>query len=149
MQVLERARNFGVAIESAAPALVLPEHEAGELAQLRFFPGKLELDRHGAQAGGAGYIALKAHRARVIEVEVSPDRLAFQAQMPNVFRGQPEGEIRVGDGVGLLLRADLKVDPAGGSRDVREARALLSATARGRRGGHLFGTKQQRLQIPE
>jgi len=81
-------------------------------------------------------------------VGVGPGGLCLKADVPLLGRGQPEGEVGVGEGVGHLFVAELEVDAGAGGFYVGEARGGAGLALVGGGGVGVRGLHEDVLQVP-
>ena len=74
--------------------------------------------------------------------------VAFEAQMPLLGLGKPEGEVGVGEREGELFVALLEVDAGAGGFDVGEAGGGAGGPLAGGCGGHAGGLKKDGFEVP-
>jgi len=148
VEIAQSAGELGAAVESSTPAAIVAQHQAGELPQLHFFPVQGELHRDVLQLARAAQVAFQLDDAGIAQVHIGADWASLEPAVPHVFRGQPQGEVRIREREGCFFGADLEIDTAIGGLDIGEAGALLGAAFGGGRAGHLSCAKQKPLYIP-
>ena len=104
------------------PALIVAADQFCHLAQLRAAPLEVDLKWHVSQGIRPLPRAGELQQPGIVQVHVSAKRLRFEADAPGILRFLPQGEIRIGQCVRLLLRALLEVYASRGALDVREGR---------------------------
>src|SRR5215469_9191140 len=104
-----RAGQHRTGVNVATPAAIASIEEFGQLTERAVGEAELEIKRGIAQVGSALKASFQFEGAGVADVDVRADGAGLQPESPQALRFEPESEVGIGEGEGLLHLAKLEI----------------------------------------
>ena len=132
----------------AAEAGVVAEEEAAGFAEGSGAPLGVEVDGDVGESRGAAEGSFEEDGAGVGDEGVGAGGAGFDAEMPLLRVGEPEGELGVGDGDGRFFGAEFEVEAGAGGLYVGEAGGWAGGLLGGGGGLDVGGLEEDGLEVP-